>query len=54
MNTDPKHWLQGKVKFKIMAGERDGLAAAVAIMMLLQFDPGQNHGLMNSLVLLWF
>ncbi len=35
-----------------MGGTR--LAWVVAIMMLLQYDPGQNHGLMKPLALVWF
>ncbi len=31
-----------------------GGTRVVEIMMPLQYDPGQNHGLMKPLVLLWF
>ncbi len=42
------------VAVALAGGGGTRLAWVVAIMMPLQYDPGQNHGLMKPLVLLWF
>ncbi len=43
-----------RMRSNAVGGGDTRLAWVVATMMPLQYDPGQNHGLMKPLVLLWF